>query len=130
MVSAVDKAIHPIGSLEYHLHPISPSECFDMCSIWDDILPSGEVFLDSMIQFDIPFDFDVHSKNHVPRLDLVAIKFNSNFPFYYDLPIYRSLKIGITNSLDFSCELQFGVVEAWKFAGNNRKVFSPVNVPN
>ena len=55
-----------------------------------------------MISSYIPLNFDIISNDHLPRLDIVAINPKLDFPFYSNLPIYRSLDIGILDSLDFS----------------------------
>ena len=45
--------IHRIWTLELSLHLIDPTDCLDRCSLWDGLLPSDEVFLESMMQFDL-----------------------------------------------------------------------------
>ena len=35
---------------QHALHPIDPTECLGMYSIWDGLLPSNEVFLEYFIQ--------------------------------------------------------------------------------
>ena len=84
-----------MGALDPALHPIAPSECFDMFSLLDDIHPSDETFLKDMIKYEIPLDFDILSKYHLLGLDLVAIKSIPDFPFESNRPLYRSSNIGI-----------------------------------
>ena len=47
---------HFIQTVEINLHYIDPFESLDMCPISDDLLPSDEVFLESLIQFDLLLD--------------------------------------------------------------------------
>ena len=49
MVPAVDQVSHPIQTVEPSLHSVNPFESLDMCPISDDLLPSDEVFLESLI---------------------------------------------------------------------------------
>ena len=49
LVLAVDQVSNPIKIVEPALHSIDPFESLDMCPISDDILPSDEVFLESLI---------------------------------------------------------------------------------
>ena len=49
LVPAVDQVSHPIQTMEHALHSVDPFEILDMCPILDDLLPSNEVFLESLI---------------------------------------------------------------------------------
>ena len=48
LVLAVDKVINPMRALEPVI-PLVPSEHFDICSRWDDILPTNEAPLNGII---------------------------------------------------------------------------------
>ena len=52
------------------------SKILDMCPILDDLLPSDEVFLESLIQFDLLLDFGS-----------VVTKSNPSFLTNLDLPM-------------------------------------------
>ena len=56
LVPAVDQVIHPIQTVEPALHSVDPFESLDMCPISDDLLPSDEVFLEYLIQFNLLLD--------------------------------------------------------------------------
>ena len=56
LVSAVEQVSHPIQTMEHSLHSVDPFEILDMCPISDDLLPSDEVFLESLIQSDLLMD--------------------------------------------------------------------------
>ena len=60
---------HPIQTVEPALHSVDPFEILDMCPISDYLLPSDEVFLDSLIQSDLLLD-----------VALVVTKSNLDFP--------------------------------------------------
>ena len=47
---------NPIHTMELSLHSVDPFESLDMCPILDDLLPSDEFFLESMIQSDLLLD--------------------------------------------------------------------------
>ena len=53
LVPAVDQVSHPIQIVEPALHSVDPFESLDMCLISDDLLTSDEVFLESLIQYDL-----------------------------------------------------------------------------
>ena len=102
MVPTIYQVINLMGALEKALHPIFPSECSEMCSLYDGILPSDEYLL---IESIIPLDTYILSKYHLPRLDPIAIKSSLDFPFQYDLTICASLNDGIFQSLDSTIEM-------------------------
>ena len=81
--------------MEISLCHIGLSECFDMCSIWDDILPSHEVFLDYMIQSNLLMDIESVLVKSIPNLFI-----ESNI--FYDW----SSNVGNVESLDSSIEWQ------------------------
>ena len=56
-----------------NLHSVNPFESLDMCPISDDLLPSDEVFLESLIQSDLLLD-----------VGLVVTKSKVDFPSEYD----------------------------------------------
>ena len=47
---------HPIQIVGPNLHSVDPFESLAMCPISDDLLPSDEVFLESLIQSDLLLD--------------------------------------------------------------------------
>ena len=47
--------------MEPSLHSVNPFESLDMCPISDDLLPSDEVFLESLIQSDLLFSVVIKS---------------------------------------------------------------------
>ena len=49
LVPAIDQVSHPIQTVGPNLHSVDPFESLDMCPISDDLLPSDEVFLESLI---------------------------------------------------------------------------------
>ena len=56
LVPTVEQVSHPIQTMECALHSVDPFESLDMCPISDDLLPSDEVFLESLIQSDLLLD--------------------------------------------------------------------------
>ena len=80
---------HPIQTVGPNIHSVNPFESIDMCPISDDLLPSDEVFLESLIQSDI-------------LLDVGSIVTNSNPDFHskHDLSSY----VGLVESFDSSFE--------------------------
>ena len=48
LVPTVDQISHSIHIVEPSLHSVNPFESLDMCPISDDLLPSDEVFLESL----------------------------------------------------------------------------------
>ena len=59
---------HPIQTVEPTLHSIDPFEILDMYPISDDLLPSDEVFLESLIQYDLLMDVGSVVPNYNPRV--------------------------------------------------------------
>ena len=55
-IPAVDQVIYLMQTVEPAHHPIDPFECLGMYYIWDNLLPSDEVFLESLIQSDLLMD--------------------------------------------------------------------------
>ena len=80
LVPAVDRVSHPIQIVEPSLHSVHPFESSDMCPISDDFLLSDEVFLESLIQFDLLLD-----------VGSVVTKYNPDFPSKPDLSYYIGL---------------------------------------
>ena len=68
-------------------HSIDPFESSDMCPISGDLFPSDEVFLESLIQFDL-------------LMDVGSVVPNSNFDLLnkLDISIDRSPSIGLVES--------------------------------
>ena len=77
MVPTVDQVSHPIKTMELSLHSVDPFESLDMCPISNDLLPSDEVFLESLIQSDLLLD-----------VGLVVAKSNPDLPSKPDLSSY------------------------------------------
>ena len=67
---------HLIQTVEPSLHSVDPFEILDLCSISNDLLPSDEVFLESLIQSDLLSD-----------VGSVVTKYNPDFLSMLDLPI-------------------------------------------
>ena len=92
--------------MESTLHSIDPFESLDMCSISDDLLPSDEVFLESLIQSDLLLD-----------VGSVVTKSKPNLPSKTDLSSY----VDLVESLDSSFEQQVSDPDEFNF-------FSPSEV--
>ena len=94
-VLAVYQMIYPMGTLEPALHPIDLIECLDMYSTWDGLIPSDEVFLESLIQYDL-------------LMDVESIVFKSNPDSLVESDPYdnRSSYVCIVESLDSPIEEQ------------------------
>ena len=56
LVPVVEHVSYPIQTVGPNLHSVDPFESLDMCPILDDLLPSDEVFLESLIQSDLLLD--------------------------------------------------------------------------
>ena len=56
LVPTVEWVSHPIQTVDPSLYSVDPFESLDMCPISDDLLPSDEVFLESLIQSDLLLD--------------------------------------------------------------------------
>ena len=78
---------------EPSLHSVNPFESLDMCPISDDLLPSDEVFLESLIQSELLLD-----------VGSVVTKSNPYFLSKFDLPMDRSSYVGIVEYFDSSFE--------------------------
>ena len=92
---------HPIQTMEPTLHSVDPFEILDMCPISDDLLPSDEVFLDSLIQSDLLLD-----------VGSVVTKSNPDLPSNPDLSSY----VGLVESLDSSFEQQVSDPDEFDFS--------------
>ena len=84
LVPVVNQGSHPIQTVEPSLHSVDPFEILDMCPISDDLLPSDEVFLESLIQYD-----------HLMDVDSVVTKYNPDFLSKPNFPIDRSSYAGL-----------------------------------
>ena len=80
--------IYPMGILELDLHPIYPTKCLVMCSIWDVLHPSNQFFLDSMIYSNLLID-----------VGSVMVKSIPEFLIEYGLSDDRTSYVGIVESL-------------------------------
>ena len=60
--------------MELSLHSVDPFESLDMCPILDDLLPSYEVFLESLIHSDLLLD-----------VGSIVTKYNPDLPSKLDL---------------------------------------------
>ena len=80
---------HPIQIVELSLHSVNPFESLDMCPISDDLLPSDEVFLESLIQSNLLLDVGSFVTNSNP--DLLSKP---------NLPMDRSSYVGLFEFLN------------------------------
>ena len=62
--------------MEPSLHSVDPFESLDICPISDDLLPLDEVFLESLIQYELLLDFGS-----------IVTKSNPDFISNFDLPM-------------------------------------------
>ena len=92
---------HPVYTVEFALHSVDPFESLDMCPISDDLLPSDEVFLESMIQSDLLLD-----------VGSVVTKSNPNLPSKPGLSSY----IGLVESFDSPFEQQVSDPDEFDFS--------------
>ena len=92
-----------MGTLDPTLNPIYPSKYLDMYPIWDCLLPSDEVFLESLIQYDL-------------LLDVGSVVTNSN-PDLPSKPKFSSY-VGLVESLDSSFEQQVIDLDEFDFFMN------------
>ena len=84
-----------MGTLELALLPIDPIVCLDMYSIWDDLLPSDEVFLEYLIQSNLFMD-----------VDSIVAKSNPDLLSEYDPSTGRYSYVYIVESLGSPIEQQ------------------------
>ena len=103
LVPVVDQVSHPIQIVEPSLHsPLyQPFESLNMCPISDDLLPSDEVFLESLIQSDLLLD-----------VGLVVTKSNLDLPNKPELSSY----VGLNESFDSSFEQQVSDPDEFDFS--------------
>ena len=78
---------HPIQTMELSLHSVNPYEILDMCPISDDLLPSDEVFLESLIHSELLLD-----------VGSIVTKSNPELLNKLDLSIDLSTSIGLVES--------------------------------
>ena len=97
--------IHPIQIVEPALHSIDPFESLDMFPIWDGILHSGKVFLESLIQYELLLD-----------VGLVVTKYNPDLLSKFDLPMDRSSYVGLVEFLDSPFEQQVSDPDEFDFS--------------
>ena len=81
--------------MELALHSVDPTKNLDMCTIWDGLLPSDEVFFDSLIHSGL-------------LLDVGSIVTTSNPDLLHepDISIDRSSCVDVVESLDSPFEQQ------------------------
>ena len=103
LVPTVELVSHPIQTVETFLHFVDPFEILDMCPISDDLLPSDEIFLESLIQSDLLLD-----------VGSVVTKSNPDFPSKPDLSSY----IGFVESFGSSFEQQVSDPDEFYFFMN------------
>ena len=96
---------HPIQTIESSLHSIDPFESLDMCPISDDLLPSDEVFLESLIQSDLLMD-----------VGLVVPKYNLELLNNLDLSINQSPSIGLVESSNSPFDQQVSDPDEFDFS--------------
>ena len=87
--------------MELTLHSVDPFESLDMCPISDDLLPSDEVFLESLIQSDLLLD-----------VGSVVTKSNPDLPSKPNLSSY----VGLVESFDSSFEQQVSDPDEFDFS--------------
>ena len=87
--------------MEPSLHSIDPFESLDMCPISDDLLPSDEVFLESLVQSDLLLD-----------VGSVVTKSNPDLPTKPDLSSY----VGLIESFDSPFEQQVNDPDEFDFS--------------
>ena len=89
LVPVVDQVSHPIQTVEPALHSVNPFESLDMCPISNDLLPSDEVFLESLIHSELLLD-----------VGSIVTKSNPNLLSRPNLSSY----VGLVESFDSSFE--------------------------
>ena len=104
--------------MELALHSVNPFESLDMCPLSDDILPSDEVFLESLIQYDL-------------ILDVGSVVTNSNPDFLSkdNIPMDRSSYVGIFDYLDSPFEQQVNDPDEFDFSYEFFKSYDTAFVP-
>ena len=105
LVPAVDHVGHPIQTVEPALHSINSFQSLELCPILDDLLPSDEVFLESLIHYDILLD-----------VGSVVTKYNPNFLSKPNIPMDRSSYVGIFDFLDSPFEQQVSDPDEFDFS--------------
>ena len=91
--------------MEPALHSVDPFESLDMCHVSDDLLPSDEVFLESLIQFDLLLD-----------VGSVVTKYKPDLLINLDFPMDQSSYVGVVESFDSSFEQQVSDLEEFDFS--------------
>ena len=88
-----------------NLHSVNPFEILDMCPISNDLLPSDEVFLESLIQFDLLLD-----------VGSVVTKYNLDFLTKPDLSMDQYFYVGVVESFDSPIKQQVGDPDEFDFS--------------
>ena len=101
LVPAVDQVSHSIQPMEHAFHSVNPFKSLDMCPISDDLLPSDEVLLESLIQSDLLLD-----------VGSVVTKSNLDFSSKPDISSY----VGLVESLDSPFEQQVSDPDEFDFS--------------
>ena len=102
-VLAVYQVRYPIHTMEPSLHSVNPFESLDMCPISDVLIPSDEVFLESLIQSDLLLD-----------VSSIVTNYNPNFPSKPNISSY----VGLVQSFDSSFEQQVSDPNEFDFLMN------------
>ena len=92
---------NPLQTVEPFLHSVNPFESLDMCPISNDLLPSDEVFLESLIHSEL-------------LLDVGSIVTNSK-PNLLSRPNLSSY-VGLVESFDSSFEQQVSNLNEFEFS--------------
>ena len=101
LVPAVEQVGHPIQIVGPSFHSVNPFESLDMCLISDDLLPSDEVFLESLIQSDLLLD-----------VGSIVTKSNPDLPSKHALSSY----VGIVESFYSSFKQQVSDPDEFDFS--------------
>ena len=92
-------------TVEPSLHPINRFECLYMCSIWDGLLYSNEVFLESLIHYDLLLD-----------VGSILTKSNPDFLSHIDISMDWSSYVGIFEFLESPLEQQVSDPDEFYFS--------------
>ena len=91
--------------MEHALHLVDPFESLDMCPILDDLLPSVEVFLESLIQSNLLLD-----------VGSIVTKSNPDFLSKINIAMYQSSYVGLVEFLDSPFEQQVSDPDEFDFS--------------
>ena len=105
LVPVVDWVSYPIQTVEPSLHSVDPFESLDMCPISNDLVPSDEVLLESLIQLDLILD-----------ISLFVTKSNPDLIHKLDIYIDRPPYVGLVESFDSSFAQQVNDLNEFDFS--------------